>query len=174
MRILLMILGAIVALVLVVVVVGWMLPVGHRASRVVEVSGAPHDVFALVDQVAEYPRWRRGVTQVEVLPTNGVAQPLRFREHGSNGTILYEVAEREADRRIVTRIADSTLPFGGRWTYEISPTKNGASLRITEDGEVYNPVFRFMSRFVFGHTSTIDQYLRDVSAKLGGGGHITD
>ena len=29
-------------------------------------------------------------------------------------------------------------------------------VRITEDGEVYNPIFRFMSRFAFGQTSTMD------------------
>ena len=38
---------------------------------------------------------------------------------------------------------------------------------ITEDGEVYHPLYRFMSRFVFGHTTTIDRYLTDLGRKLG-------
>jgi hypothetical protein len=40
-------------------------------------------------------------------------------------------------------------------------------VRITEDGEVYNPIFRFMSRFVFGHTHTMDAYLRALGKATG-------
>ena len=35
-------------------------------------------------------------------------------------------------------------------------------LTITEDGEVYNPFFRFMSRFVFGQTATLDEFVRNL------------
>jgi len=68
--------------------------------------------------------------------------------------------------RLVTKIADK-LPYGGMWTYELAPDGPGTSLRITEDGEVYNPIFRFVSRFVMGHTATIDASLRDLGKKLG-------
>ena len=51
----------------------------------------------------------------------------------------------------VTRIADESLPFGGSWTYRVVGNEKGCTLTIREDGEVYNPLFRFMSRFVFGH-----------------------
>ena len=40
---------------------------------------------------------------------------------------------------------------------------DGLRERITENGEVYNPLFRFVSRFVMGHTRTIDTYLGDVA-----------
>ena len=43
---------------------------------------------------------------------------------------------------------------------------------ITENGEVYNPLFRFMSRFVFGHTATIDKYLEDLGQVLHGMGGL--
>jgi hypothetical protein len=70
------------------------------------------------------------------------------------------------NQRLVTRIADKALPFGGSWTYELTPTQTGTSLRVTENGEVYNPVFRFMSRFVFGHQRTMDGYLADLEKRL--------
>ena len=41
------------------------------------------------------------------------------------------------------------------------------SLTVTEDGEVQNPLFRFVSRFIMGQTATIDQYLRALGRKLG-------
>jgi hypothetical protein len=65
------------------------------------------------------------------------------------------------------RIASDDLPFGGTWTYEIAAAEGGATLRITEDGFVKNAFFRFMSRFIFGHTATIEQYLKDLGKKFG-------
>jgi hypothetical protein len=71
------------------------------------------------------------------------------------------------DRLLVGRIADANLPFGGSWTYELAPDAGGrTTLTITEDGEVYNPIFRFMSRFVMGHDATIKQYLSDVGKRF--------
>jgi hypothetical protein len=64
-----------------------------------------------------------------------------------------------APQQFVSRIADPNLPFGGTWTIDLKPEGAGTRVTITEHGEVYNPIFRFMSRFVFGHTATIDAYL---------------
>ena len=59
------------------------------------------------------------------------------------------------------------------WTFEIAPVSGGgAELRITEDGEIYNVIFRFMARFVFGYTASIERYLRDLGAKFGQGVEI--
>jgi hypothetical protein len=44
-----------------------------------------------------------------------------------------------------------------------------AIVQITEDGEVYNPVFRFVSRFILGHTRTMDFYLRALGNATGQG-----
>jgi len=66
------------------------------------------------------------------------------------------------------RIADPKLPFGGTWTYEISPLADGSSLlRITEAGEIYNPIYRFAARYVLGYSKTEEQYLSALGAKFG-------
>lgn len=49
----------------------------------------------------------------------------------------------------------------------IVPDGSGSRLTITENGEIYNPVFRFVSRYVIGQTSTIDKYLTDLAPRLG-------
>lgn len=161
----LIVIGALVALFLLVVAIGWMLPVAHRATRSATFDATPSEVFALIAGFQDYPGWRSDVTRVEILSER---DPLRFREHGSQGAIAYEMVERQPDRRMVVRIVDQGLPYGGQWTYEVLPEAAGTTLRITEDGEVYNPVFRFMSRFVFGHTRTLKNYLRDAGAALRG------
>jgi hypothetical protein len=79
----------------------------------------------------------------------------------------YEIVEARAPERYLTRIADKSLPYGGTWTYDIAPAgPDAADLRITEDGEVYNPIFRFVSRFLMGHHATIEKYLKDLGRKL--------
>lgn len=165
MKIAIVIVGAVVLLVLIVVAVGFMLPQKHRASREQTYSADPAKVFAAITTPGQYPAWRTGVKTVEILPAQE-GKP-RFRETGSNGEITY-VFDELTPRRVVSRIADVSLPFGGQWTYELEPAGNGTKLRITENGEVYNPVFRFMSRFVFGHYSGIDTFLADLKRRVDG------
>ena len=64
------------------------------------------------------------------------------------------------------RIADPSLPFGGTWTYELRAEGSGTSLTLTEDGEVYNPIFRVMQKFFFSPYKTIDTYLENLKKRL--------
>ena len=167
MKYVLVVLGIIAALILLVVVVGWSLPVKHHVSREATFPTSATSVFATITDVDRFPEWRKSVQRVEHAEDS--AGHKRFREVGKNGSILYEVESTRAGEQLVTRIADPSLPFGGTWTYDLIPRENATTLRITEDGEVYNPVFRFVSRFVMGHTATIEQYLADLGPRLGGG-----
>ena len=172
MKILLVIIAVVAACVVLVVIIGYSLPVSHRASRMAEYAARPTAVFDAISGVEAYPTWRSRVKSVEIvaLPNGGRG----FREHGSDGTILYAIEDAAAPTRFVTRIADDKLPFGGTWTYAVHEHAGGTTLRITEDGEVRNPVFRFVSRFVLGHDASINTYLADLGKKFGATAVITD
>jgi uncharacterized protein YndB with AHSA1/START domain len=145
--------------------VGALLPRGHVASRTLRVRRTPAEVWALITDVERFPSWRSGVTHVDRLPDrDGRAA---WVEHGSSGDIPLETVDAQPPERLVLRIADPALPFGGTWTYIVLSAPDGAMLTITEDGWVSNVLFRVMSRFVFGHHATIDLYLKNVAAKLG-------
>jgi len=161
-RMLILIAGALVVLVLLTIAAGYALPVGHVATREAKLTVPPDRVFTALREVEKFPVWRSGVTGVEVLAT---APALRWRERGDND-ITFEMETAEPPRRMVTRIVDRSLPFGGSWTYELTGESSGTRLVITENGEVYNPLFRLMSRFVFGHTATLDTYLADLQRYL--------
>ena len=148
--------------VLAVVLAGYALPVAHVASRQAVVGRSPDVVFDTIADVARYAEWRPDVSKVDILST----EPLRWQEHGSNGDITYRRGDQSRPARLVAQIDDPDLPFGGTWSYELAPHPSGTMLTITERGEVYNPVFRFMSRFVFGHTATIDGYLAALQRRL--------
>jgi uncharacterized protein YndB with AHSA1/START domain len=157
--------GIVVAIIVLVIATGAILPVAHKAARQITLAQPRESVFALISDPAGFPSWRKGVSKVELLPdANGHRV---YRETGKDGSIVYQVDSVVPGQLLVTRIADKSLPFGGKWTYTLSGEGNSSVLRITEDGEVYNPLFRFVSRFIMGHTATIDAYMRDVAAHFG-------
>jgi uncharacterized protein YndB with AHSA1/START domain len=155
-----------VAVVGVVTIVGWLLPVKHEASRSGHFNQPPDQIYAAVSDVAGYANWFEGVSRIEILEST--SGRTRFREHTNTGPIVMEVAEALPPSRFVTAIADPDQPFGGTWTFEIAPEQGGSRLTITERGEIYNPIFRFMAKFVFGYTSTMEGYLASLGKKLGG------
>jgi len=154
--------AALAALVAVMAAIGAMLPRAHRATRRARFHQSPEALYAAISGP---PNWRSGLKNFGSLPDqNGRKQ---WWEESQGQRITYELLEDAPPARRVTRIADKSLPFGGTWTLEISPDAAGSALRVTEDGEVYNVIFRFMSRYVFGHTATIDKYLLDLGRKFG-------
>lgn len=144
---------------------GLLLPRDHTAtvSRIVE--GAPEEVWAVMTEFSGFPEWRPGVDRVERLPDRD-GMPV-WRESGPTGRMTLETLEWAPPRRMVARIADEGLPFGGTWTYELAPEGGGTRVTITEDGEIYNPFFRFMARFVFGYEGTARTYLDGLGARMG-------
>jgi hypothetical protein len=142
--------------------IGMALPVGHRAQRSVIVPRPPSDVFGAITDFARHPEWRADVRRVSV---DGAGTGAIVREESGSDTLTFRVEVFEPPTRLVMRIVDDSLPFGGVWTYELRPTSAGTELTIIEDGEVYNPIFRFVSRFVIGHHATIDRYLSDLTMR---------
>jgi len=159
-------LGVVAALLVVIVVVGYVLPVKHRAQVTATIAAPPEQVYALITNVAAFPGWRTGVRSVEILPSPDGRR--HWREVSKNGTIPYVVESENPPMGLVGRIDSRSLPFGGTWTYEVQRDVDGRSrLQITEDGEIYNPIFRFVRRFFIGYEGTLRQYVSDVERKVG-------
>jgi hypothetical protein len=163
-RILAVVAAILVGSVVLVVVIGYALPKSHVAARAIPLRQKSGDVFALISNFKDGPAWRAGLQQVELLPDqNGHT---RFREKSASGALTFEAVESNPPQRLVTQIEDKGLPFGGIWIFDVSPTAGGCRLNITERGEIYNPVFRFVSRFILGYTGTMDAYLKSVAGKF--------
>lgn len=156
--------GMLVALAAVIAIVGWSLPVKHVASRQRTFAASPEVVWRTITDVDAFPSWRSDVKSVERV---GSAVPLTWIEQGSSGRITFAIEASDPPRRLVTRIADPNLPFGGNWTYELAPAGAGTRLTITENGEIYNPVFRAVARFVLGYEATMASYLDALGKKVG-------
>jgi len=155
-----------VVLVLGIVGVGYVLPRDHVVTRSAVIPAPPDSVWATITNPAAFPTWRTDVSEVELL--QGDSGRVAWRETHGDDAVPVEVLVSEPPARLVTRIASDSLPFGGTWTYHLAATRGGSRVTITEAGSVYNPVYRFVSRFVMGHTSTMDAYLRALGRRFGG------
>jgi hypothetical protein len=163
MKIALMMVGVLVLLAVGVVVIGAVLPKRHVVVRSAIFKARPEKLFALI---AGNQDWRPDVKSCELIAGDGGKQ--FQRETSKRGeTILYELKESRPPLAIQRRIATANLPYGGTWSFELEPANGETRMRITEDGEVYNPVFRFVSKFVLGETATQDAYLKAMAKAVG-------
>ena len=156
------VLGTLAGLIAIVAVVGAMLPVGHVASRRARYRQSPDTIWAAIDGPQD---WRPGFGHYELLPEREGRRV--WREDIGGDRITFERISADAPWRLETRIAQTGHPFGGTWIYEIEPGEGGCVVRVTERGEVYNVFFRFISRFIMGHATSLEPSLRALGKKFG-------
>ena len=173
MKVIVAIVVALAAMVAVVAALGARLPVSHTATRAAIIGGPPEVVFNTITDFDAVPSWRGEVKSMteSVDPASGRQ---RVTEVSSNGTMTMEIEQIVPGSRLVTRIVGEDLPFGGAWAYAVEPQGTMTKVTITEHGEVYNPIFRFISSYIMGHTGTLDTYLTNLGRKFGGDVTIID
>jgi Polyketide cyclase / dehydrase and lipid transport len=152
MRIVLIVIGVLALFVSGVAVTGAMLPKRHLATRSAAFNASPQKLFTLIVGNQD---WRPDVKSCELITAgDGKHFQREVSKHGQ--TVLYELEGSRPPFAIQRRIATENLPYGGTWTFSLEPANGETLVRITEDGEVYNPIFRFVSKFVMGQTATQD------------------
>jgi hypothetical protein len=157
--------GGLVALVALVALVGLFVPREHRATCRARFQASPDALYAVLADFERYGEWRKDVASVRRLEPIG-GKPA-FVEETGDGPRTYVVELAEPGQRLVLRIADDDLPYGGTWTFTLVPNGTGTALSITEDGFVKNVVFRALARFAFGYHGAMEGYLEALGKKLG-------
>jgi uncharacterized protein YndB with AHSA1/START domain len=156
--------GSFLALILLAVLLGLVLPREHQVDRRLHLKAPPEKVWTLVAEHAQDPTWRsqlKSTTRV----SDRKGHPVWEDAFANGEKIAYETTERVEGRKLVRTIVDQKL-FGGTWTYEVQPESAGTMLSLSEHGWVSIP-FRAVARFVFGHASTLELYLKDVARHFG-------
>ena len=159
---------ALAAVVAFAAIVGSRLPRSHVGSRERTFPVPLDEVWSAITKIDAFPSWRSDVQKIERLPDRD-GRPV-WIETGRAGRITLATERMEPPRLLVLRIADPKLPFGGTWTYELAPDPAGSRLTITEHGEIYNPLFRFMAQFIFGYEGTIAAYMTALDKRFGAPG----
>lgn len=145
---------------LIVTAVGAALPRDHVAMVETVLAAPPTAVAALIRDVEAQPRWRPGLKKLEILERGEAG--LLYVETSGDGPIRLRLVEEAPQARFRSTIADPNLPFSGYWLFLLAPEGSGTRVRIEEHGSVGHPIFRFFSKFVFGHDRNIKAYLADL------------
>ena len=157
--------AAIAALIIIVVIAGAMLPVTHSATRSVVLAKPPQDVWFAITDYPTHPSWRTSVKRIERQPDQN-GHSVWLEDYG-DFTLSFETMVNQPPFRLVRRIVSNTAPFMGQWEYQLSPEPSGTRVVIVETGQVPNPIFRFVSRFIIGHHASLDEYLIALGRKFG-------
>ena len=155
------ILLVLVVLVSIMLIVGYLLPVKHSAKVSANIPAPPDSVWQRISQPDKFSSWRKDIKNIQLISAD---EWIETSSH--NDKIPFKIREAVPNHKLVTVINTRKLPFGGSWTYELRPNGNGTEITITEDGEVYNPLFRFMSKFIFGHTATMKSYMKNLETSF--------
>ena len=157
-RILVIVLVVAVAL---VGAIGLALPKAHEATRSARIDAPLTAVYPVLITPEGYPQWRPDVERVERLDSD------RFREFGENGPMIFRIVQRTPPSRVVVALDDPDQPFSGTWTIDLTQEAEGTRVRITERGEVPNPIFRAMARMMMLPTDSIEAYLKNLGRRFG-------
>jgi uncharacterized protein YndB with AHSA1/START domain len=162
----LIVLGGIVGLIALMALIGAFVSRDHRATSTVMLQQPPDRVWKVVRDLGNITAWWPAMEKTERLPDRDGHEVWRQKMSGFDVPII--VLESSPPRRLVTQI-DPTAggAFGGTWTYELASDGTGTRISVTEAGWISNPIFRFMSRFLFGYYGSLDKYLKALGSRFG-------
>jgi hypothetical protein len=165
-RIILSIAGVVALLVLIAFADGATLPVDHSVSVSGTVNAPPPAVFARITDIANAAAWRPQVKSVKVLPKDN-SRDAWIEDDGLSGTMQFlaiTTAPPGPSGHGVRQVKTDAPSYGGTWTYDLTPgpTPNTTTLKITEDGYINPPIYRFVMAHIMGPTKNLDDYLKDI------------
>ena len=162
----LIVVAGLVGLIALMALVGAFLPRDHRATSTISVRQPPDSVWKTVRDLGGITAWWHEAQESVRLPDKDGHEAWRQKVGGFDMPLV--VLESQPPRRLVTKIdSPPGAAFGGTWTYELTPEGGGTRLSVTEAGWIANPIFRFMSRFLFGYYGSLDGYLKALGKKYG-------
>jgi hypothetical protein len=164
-RWLIIVLAVLMFFLVAVALAGAMLPQRHTVTRTITLKQSPEAVWAVITDHANEPQWRHDLASVTKLADRN-GHELVLEKYKNGDSMKIETVESQAPARLVRDVVDNSM-FSGRWTYTLKAVPEGTSISINETGSVPNPVYRFISRFVIGHTTTVDKYLNNLASKFG-------
>ena len=148
--------------------VGSTMPVNHSISVSGVVAAPPQAVFARITNFSAASSWRPEVHSVTTLPQDN-SRDAWVEDLGHGVTMKFlaiNTVPVGPDGHGLRQVKLDDAQYGGTWTYDISagPTSGTTLLKITEDGYINPPLYRFMMAHVFGPTKNLQDYMNHIQA----------
>ena len=157
--------GFLVVFILAILAIGALLPIKHVASRSVELNAPSTKIWALITDYEHMPKWRKELLKVE-MKLDAKDQEVWQEFESAKESLDFITLEQIDGQKLVRKIVGEKLSFGGIWTFTLVANGDKTTLTITENGEVYNIIFRFVAKFIMGHYASMDKYIGQLKATL--------
>ena len=163
---------ALVFIFLTVAGVGTSIPIWHSTKCGADVAAPAAALFAAIADDGSSASWRPELQSVTLVSGSGPTSV--WREKYKSGQVLTLQTSSQSfgsiEQVVRTIPFDPGLGFDGIWVFDVgkSGQQHGQTrVAINEEGHIYNPVFRFLTKYVFGYEGSIRSYLSDLGAKFG-------
>lgn len=154
-----------VLLALLVFAVGLFLPKTKSAQRVVEFNAVPEEIWRIVTEIEQQPRWRTDLKKVEILERTPEYEV--WTEYSASGAPLtFKTQKKRPFDCYEMEIARATV-FSGRRIIKLDGLNIDVTrVTIVEQAEIKNPFMRVLAHLSFDFGRTLDRYVKDLAVEL--------
>lgn len=155
-------LGLLSAAVLIMFILGSALPREHIATASTMIHAPQGRIWSLMEDLDAQPHWRTSLKSIEALPNDSDGHRCWAEvQRGMRIPLCEETVDAPTTR--VVAIADPTLNYGGRWTYNLTAlTPDTTQVTILEEGTVDSPLWRFVGHYLFHEDTFLKRYEADL------------
>ncbi len=161
----LFVMSAVAAVVIALLVGGLVTPRTHVVSRSASLDAPVDVVWSHVRDVARHAEWREVLEEVTI--EHAAPGTLRWTARTTTGSERFEMTADEPPRHFAARSLDDDLSASSEWTWHVQGDARGATVTVTERGDVPNPIVRFVRTHLSGFAKPVDHYLRDLARAVG-------
>ncbi len=160
-KIILIVVIIVVVIINIPVIGGLFLPKSHTVTKTIHLNYDIENVWVYITNVQQYPKWLHRVKKVEVVSTNPQGLTSWQEHYQYDKPTMFQIKESYPYSNLVIKTADLETPFTGKWIINLKEEENGTLLTITEQTEIYNPIYRSLA-YMRGQDSNLDEYVTNL------------
>ena len=166
----LIILAALVALIVLPVVIGYLMPVRYEGTTTVEYDRTVQQVWDALQDVDAHPMTGKMTKSVETLPSDE-GRPAWKEDMGRGEVINVRTTAFEPPDHMIREMSSGAVNMTSRWDYALEPAGEGCRVTLSgvtdiERGTWHTPIFRVMMVLGGGVKKGLDIQLDMVASTL--------
>ncbi len=165
----------IVALIVLPVIIGFLMPVRYEGRTIVEYDRSVQEVWDALQDVEAHPMTGRMMKSVETLPSDE-GRPAWKEDMGRGEVITVRTTIFDPPHHVIREMSSASVNMTSRWEYELEPAGQGCRVTLSgvtdiETGTWHTPIFRVMMVVGGGVKKGLDIQLGMVASTLETEGH---
>ncbi len=165
----------IVALIVLPVIIGLLMPVRYEGRTIVEYDRSVQEVWDALQDVEAHPMTGRMMKSVETLPSDE-GRPAWKEDMGRGEVITVRTTIFDPPHHVMREMSSASVNMTSRWEYALEPADQGCHVTLSgvtdiERGTWHTPIFRVMMVVGGGVKKGLDIQLGMVASTLETEGH---